>query len=73
MNAWPNLREKTVIQSELIELGLCYDWRQSLANRKNRKHLGAFSGRERLHFPVMADQAETETIGFSDNRLDNSK
>uniref|UniRef100_A0A3P9NQA6 Transcription elongation regulator 1 n=2 Tax=Poecilia reticulata TaxID=8081 RepID=A0A3P9NQA6_POERE len=31
--------------------------------------LGAFPGRKRLHFPVMADQTESETLGFNDNRM----
>lgn len=35
--------------------------------------LGAFPGRKRLHFPVMADQTESETLGFNDNRSDMRK
>ncbi|XP_008331387.2 transcription elongation regulator 1 isoform X2 [Cynoglossus semilaevis] len=29
----------------------------------------AYPGREPLHFPVMADQAESESIGYGDNRM----
>lgn len=66
------LLKKTTIQSEVREHGLRNERHQSLANRKRGNHLGAFPGRECLHFPVMADQAESETIGFSENRSDNS-
>lgn len=33
--------------------------------------LGRFQ-EEEIHFPVMADQAESESIGFSENRSDKS-
>lgn len=69
MDAWPDFRKKEIIQS-------CRKGFMIYTNIWPMKDVENALRRfqeEEIHFPVMADQAESESIGFTENRSDNSK